>query len=72
MANGIIGPVIAAAAGLLGVAVGGYFTAYNQKRERQQRRVTEQLAEFYGPMLMSALVRITCLRAMRSSRTLTG
>lgn len=44
-------PVIAAASALLGVAVGGYFTAHNQKRERQQRRISEQLAEFYSPML---------------------
>ncbi len=47
----ILVPTIAAASGLLGVAVGGYFTAHNQKRERQQRRISEQLAEFYSPML---------------------
>jgi hypothetical protein len=40
-----------AASGLLGVAVGGYFAAHNQKRERQHRRLSDQLAEFYGPML---------------------
>ena len=47
----IFGAMIAAASGLLGVAVGGYFTAHNQKRERQQRRISDQLTEFYGPML---------------------
>ena len=31
--------------------VGGRLTAHNQKRERQQRRMSEQLAGFYGPML---------------------
>jgi len=30
---------------------GGWLTAHNQKRERQQRRINEQLAGFYGPML---------------------
>lgn len=42
---------VGAGAGLIGVWVGGYFTAHNQKRERQQRRLSEQLAEFYSPML---------------------
>ena len=31
--------------------VGGWLTAHNQKRERRQRRISEQLAGFYGPML---------------------
>lgn len=43
--------IVAAASGLLGVALGGYFTALNQKRERQYRRIGDQLGEFYGPML---------------------
>ena len=47
MPSGILG----AASALLGVAVGGYFTLHSQKRERQQRRISEQLAEFYSPML---------------------
>jgi hypothetical protein len=47
----ILGAAVAAASGLVGVTVGAYFTALNQKRERQQRRISEQLAEFYGPML---------------------
>lgn len=50
--NGISGfDIIAPASGLLGVAVGGYFTAQNQKRERQQQRIKDELAEFYSPML---------------------
>jgi hypothetical protein len=53
----IVIPVIAASSGLVGVAVGGYFAAHNQKRERQQRRISEQHAEFYSPMLgLRALV----------------
>jgi hypothetical protein len=36
---------------LFGVVVGGFITAYNQKHERRQRRISEQLAEFYSPML---------------------
>jgi hypothetical protein len=51
MATEILPSAIAAAAGLFGVAVGGYVTAHNQKRERQQRRTSDQLAEFYSPML---------------------
>ncbi len=49
--SGILVPVIAAASGLLGVAVGGYFAAHDQKRERRYRRLSDRLAEFYGPML---------------------
>src|SRR5947209_6500028 len=51
MAAEIAGSIIAAASGLLGVAVGGYFTVLNQKRERRQQRISVQLAEFYSPML---------------------
>jgi hypothetical protein len=51
MYSEISGVIIAAASGLLGVAVGGYWTAHNQKRERQQRRISGQLGEFYSPML---------------------
>jgi hypothetical protein len=43
--------IAAAFSGLFGVALGGYFTALNQKRERQHRRIGDQLREFYGPML---------------------
>jgi hypothetical protein len=51
----IAGPAIAAGAGLLGVAVGGYFIGSQQKRERQQRHIGEQLAEFYSPMVALCL-----------------
>jgi hypothetical protein len=51
MAGELLIPLISAGAGLIGVAVGGYFAAFNQKRERQQRFIREQLGEFYGPML---------------------
>jgi len=51
VSEAVAGALIAAAAGLVGVAVGGYWAAHNQRRERQQRRISEQLAEFYGPML---------------------
>lgn len=47
----ILPAVISAASGLLGVAVGGYFTSLNQRRERRHQRVNDQLAEFYSPML---------------------
>jgi hypothetical protein len=47
----ILGSVIPAASALLGVAVGGYFAAHNQKRERQQRRISEQLTDFYSRIL---------------------
>jgi hypothetical protein len=43
--------IIPAAFGLVGVALGGYISAYNQKRERERRRRSDQLGEFYGPML---------------------
>ena len=51
MANEVLIPLISAASGLLGVAVGGYFAAHNQMRARQQQFIREQLSEFYGPML---------------------
>jgi hypothetical protein len=44
-------PTLTAAGAFIGVIVGAVLTAYNQKRERRQRRVNEQLSSFYGPML---------------------
>ena len=44
----ILVPAIAA---LLGVVAGGYITAYNQSRDRRQRRIREQIDDFYGPMV---------------------
>jgi hypothetical protein len=58
MANEIVIPLISAGAGLLGVLVGGVVATWNQKRERQQRFLSEQLSEFYGPMIaMRSLAR---------------
>lgn len=42
---------ISAAAGITGVAVGSWIAARSQRKERWQRRIREQLDEFYGPML---------------------
>jgi len=43
--------LIPAAAALAGVLVGGLITSYNQKRERQHRRMREQLEDFYSVLL---------------------
>ncbi|HEY1744757.1 MAG TPA: hypothetical protein VGG18_16425 [Granulicella sp.] len=47
----IVSSVIAAGAALSGIAVGSWFTARNQQRERRNARVREQLQGFYSPML---------------------
>jgi hypothetical protein len=47
----IIQSLIAAGSGILGVCVGGYFTAHQQRHERRNTRVREQLQGFYSPML---------------------
>jgi hypothetical protein len=44
-------PLISAASGLCGVALGGIIALRSQKRERRQRFICEQLSEFYAPML---------------------
>jgi hypothetical protein len=41
---------ITAAAGLLGVAIGGWVTARTQKMERKSARIREQLMGFYAPL----------------------
>ncbi len=51
MWRGISQSVIAASAGLLGVSIGGWITATNQKRERRNARIRQQLDGFYSPML---------------------
>jgi hypothetical protein len=43
--------IVPAAAGLLGVLVGGWMTGHNQKKERQHNRIREQLRDFYTPLL---------------------
>jgi hypothetical protein len=51
MSPGILASVITATAAFIGVMVGGWLTALNQKRERRHRRISEQLAGFCGPIL---------------------
>lgn len=46
-----ITPIITAAAGLLGVALGGWITAHSQKKQRVHDRIREQLSGFYSPLL---------------------
>ena len=45
----IVQAAITGAAGLLGVCVGGWITALNQRRERETARLHEQLMGFYAP-----------------------
>jgi hypothetical protein len=59
MPTEILPSIIAAGAGLLGVGVGGFVSAYNQRRERRQRRISEQLGGFYGPMVALRLQVLT-------------
>jgi hypothetical protein len=47
----IIAPLISAVSGLGGVGVGGGIASRNQKKERQQRFIRDQLTEFYAPLL---------------------
>ena len=44
-------PIITAVSGLAGVGLGAWLAQHNQKIERRQRRIREQLEEFYAPML---------------------
>jgi|SRR6266404_8398656 len=46
-----VAPLVSAASGLVGVALGAMLTSRNQRQERRQRFIREQLAEFYAPML---------------------
>ena len=47
----IVAPLISAVSGLVGVGVGGIIASHNQKKERQQRFIRDQLTEFYAPLL---------------------
>jgi hypothetical protein len=47
----IIAPLIAATSGLSGVLIGGLIASRNQKVERRQRFIRDQLTEFYAPLL---------------------
>jgi len=55
---------IGAAAGLLGVLVGGWMTGHNQKKERRYTRIREQLERFYSP-LVSMRLQIRCKSELR-------
>lgn len=44
-------PLITAASGLLGVALGSFLTSRNQRKERKERFILDQLRDFYAPML---------------------
>jgi hypothetical protein len=46
-----VNPMISAVSGLAGVCLGGWLAQRNQKIERRQRFIREQLVEFYAPML---------------------
>jgi hypothetical protein len=48
---GIVQSAISAASGLIGVAIGALFTALNQKKQRKNDRIKDQLQNFYSPML---------------------
>jgi hypothetical protein len=48
---GWIQVAIPALSGLLGVLVGGWITTRNQKIERQQQRIREQLSNFYSVLI---------------------
>lgn len=43
--------VISAAAGLFGVGMGGAIALFNQRRQRADERIQQQLTEFYAPFL---------------------
>jgi hypothetical protein len=51
MATDFITAGISAASGLLGVVIGGWITSRNQRLERRQRFIRDQLTDFYAPML---------------------
>src|SRR5208337_1031409 len=47
----LIPVLIPAGSGLFGVALGGILTSWNQRKERRERFISDQLREFYAPML---------------------
>jgi hypothetical protein len=49
--SGITQSLIAAGSGLIGVAIGGLITAYNQSATRKKDAIREQLRDFYSPLL---------------------
>ena len=49
--SNLVTAIVTAAAGLAGVVAGGGITALNQRRERRNNRLREQLQTFYSPLL---------------------
>ena len=47
----LVNTLIPAVSGLVGVAIGGWLTALNQKRERHEAHIKSQLSKFYSPLL---------------------
>jgi hypothetical protein len=47
----LVNTLIPAGSGLLGVLIGGWLTALNQKQERREAHFKSQLSEFYSPLL---------------------
>ena len=43
--------IVVALSGIAGVLIGGWITSRNQQKERRDRRILEQLDQFYGPLL---------------------
>lgn len=56
--------MIAAAAGLSGVVIGGFFAAWNDRARRRAEFISRQLNEFYGP-LVSLRAEILTLSKLR-------
>lgn len=46
-----VNPLISAAAGLLGVFLGGWLTNRREREKRRADRIERQLSEFYGPLM---------------------
>jgi hypothetical protein len=47
----LVNALVPALSGLAGVGIGGWITSHNQKRERRETHIKEQLSEFYSPLL---------------------
>lgn len=47
----LVNALVPALSGLAGVAIGGWITSLNQKRERRETHIKNQLSEFYSPLL---------------------
>jgi hypothetical protein len=59
----VISNYFSRSAGLVGVLVGGWITTHNQKLERQQRQIREQLSDFYSILIgMKSAIRAKEIR----------